>query len=84
MAALETRLGAAGLPEEASKVAKRDLARLKRMQASQPEYTVRRSSSPSADLLVYKYPCIYLKYVLRIDIMYVPISCVFHPPLCSL
>ena len=42
MAALETRLGAAGLPEEASKVATRDLARLKRMQASQPEYTVRR------------------------------------------
>lgn len=41
MAALEAKLEAAGLPPEASKVAKRDLSRLKRMQASQPEYTVR-------------------------------------------
>lgn len=41
MAALESKLEAADLPSEASKVAMRDLARLKRMQASQPEYTVR-------------------------------------------
>lgn len=41
MAALETKLGAAGLPEEASEVVRRDLARLKRMQPTQPEYTVR-------------------------------------------
>lgn len=40
MTALEAKLEAASLPEEARKVAKRDLARLKRMQASQPEYTV--------------------------------------------
>ncbi len=40
MAALEAKLGAAGLSEEASKVAMRDLARLKRMQPTQPEYTV--------------------------------------------
>ena len=42
IAALESKLEAAELPAEASKVAMRDLARLKRMQASQPEYTVRR------------------------------------------
>ena len=41
MAALESRLKGAGLPPEASKVALRDLARLKKMQPSQPEYTVR-------------------------------------------
>lgn len=41
MVALESKLEAADLPSEASKVAMRDLARLKRMQASQPEYTVR-------------------------------------------
>ncbi|CAM9781125.1 unnamed protein product, partial [Hapterophycus canaliculatus] len=43
MTALEAKLEAASLPEEARKVAKRDLARLKRMQASQPEYTVIRT-----------------------------------------
>ena len=41
MAALESRLKGAGLPPEASKVVLRDLARLKKMQPSQPEYTVR-------------------------------------------
>lgn len=41
MAALESKLEAADLPNEASKAVMRDLARLKRMQASQPEYTVR-------------------------------------------
>lgn len=41
MAALESKLEAAGLPPEASKAAMRDFARLKRMQPSQPEYTVR-------------------------------------------
>ncbi|CAN0083377.1 unnamed protein product, partial [Ectocarpus sp. 4 AP-2014] len=43
VAALEAKLEAAGLPPEASKVAKRDLSRLKRMQTSQPEYTVIRT-----------------------------------------
>lgn len=43
MAALESKLEAAGLPSEASRVAMRDLARLKKMQPSQPEYTVRSS-----------------------------------------
>lgn len=40
MAALESRLEAAELPPEAQKVATRDFARLKKMQPSQPEYTV--------------------------------------------
>lgn len=40
MAALESRLEAAELPPEARKVATRDFARLKKMQPSQPEYTV--------------------------------------------
>ena len=52
MAALESKLEAADLPNEASKVAMRDLARLKRMQASQPEYTVRLSRLP----FVYLFP----------------------------
>lgn len=41
MIALESKLEAAGLPSEASRVAMRDLARLKKMQPSQPEYSVR-------------------------------------------